>query len=317
MKDIKKKVYDSLFFDVHSYTFKEDDKYTEINSNNIAGCRSKSFCSIDSSLLNDYVECVENGDSNYITYMGDVVPSKVLGLVKSCALDRYRITTHGKWLLHSEMMGTQLMNLFGCPCAYNIAIGDDITKKDGEYSIFSVNFLGKGDKLCTLSKLSISLSRTLESCVKQLEDSLDGEMFDEFSEAEKNKVLFDFVYSYLVRRHVVRDTDFYQSNSGIIVNREKKTLRYINFDLEYCYGEGSHRIGVDLEFCANRFPLVYTKFSHMVETYRKTLREIKDEGLLYQTYIQEQYLLGLACALREVEDCMRDVTIDNILKREY
>ena len=35
------------------------------------------------------------------------------------------------------------------------------------------------------------------------------------------------------------------------------------------------------------------------------------------TYIQEQYVLGLACALREVEDCMKDVAIDNILKREY
>ena len=317
MRDIKKKVYDSLFFDVQSYTFNDEDKHIDISSDNIAGCRSKSFCSIDSSLLDKYEESVISGDSNYITYMGDIIPSKVLGLVKTCALDRYRITTHGKWLLHSEMMGTQLMNLFGCPCAYNIALGDDLTKKDGTYNIFSVNFLGKGDKLCTLSKLSISLSRNLESCIKQLEDVLDSEMFDEFSEAEKNKVLSDFAYSYLVRRHVARDTDFYQSNSGVIVNRENKTLRYINFDLEYCYGEASGRMEADLAYCANRFPLSYAKFTHMVEEYRKALGELKEEGIPYQTYIQEQYVLGLACALRDVEECMRDVSIDNILKREY
>ena len=312
MDDMKQKLYESLFFDIHSYTCNKNDECAELNNSSIAGCRSKKFYRVDSRYFDNYF----NDHSNYVSSIESGMPSKVIVLEKVCALDRYRYTTHGKWLLHSEMMGTQLLDYFGCPCACNIAVHNS-EKEDGEYDIFSLNFIGAGDKFYTLSNMGCSLSRGLECSVRQMEESLESEIFDDYDRKGKEKLLEDFAYSYLVRKYVARDTDFFQGNSGVIANKEKGILQYVNFDLEYSYGESKPGLSRDLEFCASRFPIVYARFEQMVELYRKYLNELKDEGISYQSYIQEQNVLVLACALREVSDCLEDRRIDTALKTHY
>lgn len=317
MDSMKEKLYESLFFDIHSYTYSDEDVCSELFSCDIKGCRIKKFYNVDSKLFGKYF----NDRGNYITSINEevevgIVPSKVLILEKVCALDRYRYTTHGRWLLHSEMMGTQLMNFFGCPCACNVAIQKS-DKEDGNCDIFSMNFIGEGDRFYTLADLGCSFSRGLEATINHLERVLDSDIFIDYDKKEKERMLEDFVYSYLVRKYVARDTDFFQGNCGVIANKEKGTLQYVNFDLEYSYGESKPGLSKDLEFCASRFPLVYARFEQMVELYRKNLNELKDEGISYQSYIQEQNVLVLACALREVSDCLEDRRIDTALKTHY
>jgi hypothetical protein len=62
---------------------------------------------------------------------------------------------------------------------------------------------------------------------------------------------------------------------------------------------------------------MYTKFIQIVAMCRTGLNELKEEGIKYQSYIQEQNILTLACALRSISDVVEDITIDNALKTHY
>ena len=260
-------------FDVHHY-------------NGLVGQREKEFFRINPDFLSPYFEELKtNPNSSYITHVKDFIendytPSYVSAMIKSINEDHFTQTLHAdKELIYSEILGCQILNFYECDTVYNQAIMVE-EREEQRYKVLSIDFVSYDEELLTFADLNCDFIGPIVDNVRQIRYELDGSLFDKYSEEEKEKVLNDYAYSYLIRRHILKDTDFFHTNSGILVG---ETLRHINFDYEYCLSSDEVRgtsLKENLSYCRNRFKDAYYKFIEKTRILYEVLNNIRTSQIV-------------------------------------
>ena len=219
----------------------------------LEGHRQKEMVVCPIELFGDLIyEVRNNAECGYDTYLNDVIkggnaPKYIVAVKKGAEVDETVVR---------EVLCSKIMNYFSSPVAFN-----KVAEINGEESLISVNFVGEGEEFITLldgilieqgydgnnmtqyDKVSLAkniftfdylcdsaidmISRGLEGVRKGLGDCEDFEIM-------KNNFIENYIYSYLIRKYVFYDCDFYFHNVGILTNKEEGTFRMSpNFDFEF------------------------------------------------------------------------------------
>lgn len=257
--DKVKKVLNVSKLDINNVKTEVYDGYPS----HLDGRCEKMFFRVNSGCLKDYVEEVcDNEEASYISYVNEIikegyVPKKISVLCKDVSKrlddeDESRIKAAS-----CEVLSSQILNFFGCPTVFNKMVKGELDCET-RYSVMSVDFLSYGEEITTLDALNcrfVGLNNAIKT-VKGALQKYEGIFLDEQIE----KVVEDFVYSYLIRRILLGDFDFIPVNIGIIENKEKGTLQLINFDFEGTFNGRYPLAKCDLIYCKNNYPEIYDRF---------------------------------------------------------
>lgn len=239
----------------------------------LMGTRDKTFIRCSSEFFYDLFDEIKNNPNcGYETYINDLVVDnctpKYLSIMRRKDNDimiRHDNTGLGHF---KDVCASRILNFFECPTVY-----ETILNVFGEDCCCSVDFNKCGEDFFPLSCL-IGLGDSLvKENLKMLEVMLNNfhtiRSFNNF-EGAKEKFLEEYIYSFLVRRYVLSDSDCWFNNFGIIVNNDSNTFRFApNFDFEYSFSliNGVFKKGLfqssfeyDLDFLKNKYPHIYTKF---------------------------------------------------------
>ena len=237
----------------------------------IDGRCEKIFFRINNGCLKDFVkEIVGNEQTSYITYVNELiksgyVPRKISVLCKDVCKrlddeDNSRIKAAS-----CEVLSSQILNFFECPTVFNKMVKGELDCET-RYSVMSVDFLSYGEDIVTMDDIGCRFTGLCAAIHTIKESMLVYE--DEYSEDQIERVIEDFVYSYLIRKLLLGDFDFIPVNVGIIENKEKGTLQLINFDFEGSFNGRYPLAKYDLMYCKDNYPKVYDRFvSKFMELY--------------------------------------------------
>lgn len=294
--DVKERVRRAVEINCVDYVCNPSDEYDVYTSENLSGHRSKKYYRVDAALLSPFIkEFTSNPDSGYITTINELlsigyVPKKVSALNKVISFNNYDRYQDPIKLLYAEVLSSQILNFFGCPTTCNVAIK---SRNEESYEVLSLDFLSYGEAFLTFDDLGCDFSGDLMANVKQIKEEFAMSYFDEYNKDDLDKVINDYVYSFLVRRHILKDSDFHDFNSGIIFNRETKEVKYINFDFEYGFSLQRTNLEDDLLYCAEYFPEVYERFATKVREFYDGIYQLQREFVLqrhdyvYRTMIED------------------------------
>jgi hypothetical protein len=258
-----------------SYGYVEADFYAiaedyDLKDSRLDGHREKEFLRIDSEVFKDLIEEIQtNPHTGYITYANKIIkegyiPKKISSLVKRLEPDsNHHLKVDDPDLTFKESLASQILNLYGCPTAHNITIKDSEIEEDYAFTSVSVDMVSKD--MLTLENLGCELSNNLEKNLSIIKNNLilkasKNNISSETIEKYTNKILEDYSYSFLIRKFVLQDGDFYEYNSGILVDEDK--LQYVNFDFEHSFFDyyAWPNISKTLHLVKQTFPQVYDNF---------------------------------------------------------
>ena len=278
--DVKERVRKAIEIDFVDYVYDAGDEYDVHTKDSLAGHRDKRYFRVDTSLFAPFIkEFSTNPDSSYITHINDLVstgyvPKKVSVLNKVISSNNYDRHKNPIKLVYSEVLSSQILNFFGCPTTCNVAIKP---KEEERYEVFSLDFLSYGEDFITFDELCCSFSGDLRENVRMIKYEFRMSYFNKYNQEDLTKVIEDYIYSFFVRRYVIKDMDFYDNNSGIIFNRETGSVKYINFDFEYGFNPSKPHLEENLMYCLEYYPEVYDRFVSKVGDFYDALRQLREE----------------------------------------
>lgn len=246
------------------------------------GHRKKEMIVCPGELFGELIyEIRSNRDCGYTTYLNDAIkgglkPSYVLALKKGDNIDEMAIR---------EVFCSKVLNYFSSPVAYN-----KVVNMNNEQLLVSVNFVGDDERFMTLldgvvesqnynvQDLTefdkVSLAKNIftfdflcDSAIEMIGSGLNGvkkqlgecENFDKL----KNDFIEDYIYSYLIRKYLFYDSDFYFQNVGIIMNDKDKTFRMspnFDFELSSMLITNEKYLANDIKYVIQHYPHIATKF---------------------------------------------------------
>jgi len=260
------KVRKAITLECVSYVHNDEDNYDKHTYDGLCGHRDKTYYRIDTRHFASLIrELNDNPETGYVTNINELittgyVPKKVSVLDKVINSNNYKHTSNILKLVYAEVLASRILNYFGCPTTYNVAVEMTDDEKNDNYHILSLDFLSYGEEFYSFCDFDCSFAGELVDNVRMIKYEFRMGYFGDYIKEELDKVVEDYVYSFLVRRHILRDSDFYDSNSGIILNKETGSARYINFDFEYTFNSSRAYLEENLLYCKDTYPEVYAKF---------------------------------------------------------
>lgn len=198
-----------------------------------AGCNLKDFYLASSDLFEELFD--PNKNNSYSTYMDDLIDSgdKMHHISVLCK------STGAKYA-NSEIVSSRILNYFHIPTVFNTLA---ITQYEDVYDtlmkdVLSVDFMRPQDEF--QSFVENGEMGSIESWFKAIEHYVglfykhNKQSKATTNEAKQQKVdslKRDFVQTYLYRRILLDDHDFFARNFGVIMNKEDIRLAP-NFDME-------------------------------------------------------------------------------------
>ena len=299
--DRKERLKRALSFSSIEFEPTNADMYDEHGRVGLCGQRDKMFYRIESSKFNALIEDVTlNKDCSYITHVNSLlssgyVPDRISALRKTINATHYKAIKKAEMLLYAEVMVSRLLAYFGCPTVYNEAVSYNTDERQPYYEMVSVDFLEYGQEFTSFHDMDCMFDDELIENVRQIRYEMRCKRYDGYSLETKQKVVEDYVCSYLVRKHIIRDVDFGHNNCGVIEDPSTGRLQYINFDFEYGFGSKMDRLREDLVYCSREFPGVLEKLYGKVCDYRNDFldlvrdNEIELDNFFHRDIIEEMF----------------------------
>lgn len=318
-EQVKKSV--SFSFINNFEDIKED--YHEQDGGLVGHRGDKAFYRVDSESLKSLIEELQNNpDCGYVTNANDVikdgvVPQKLSAMIKQLRWDSDSYNESlSEELIINEVLSSQILNYFGCPTSYNTAVKVKNEENMDEFQLLSVDFVPFGTKFETFDEYSCRIIDSVEYTVENLRKqmfSMMGKVPDENSE----KFVEDFVYSYLVRKYVINDHDFFHINAGVLSD-ESLQMQYLNFDFEFCfYSEFPNlrrgnikQVKEDLIYVEKNFPRVYDIFVKKLNIFSHELKRLINNNEIeylnkYHKFVVEEEIMD---NVSNLEFLMRTLT---------
>lgn len=262
-----------------------DDEKPENEHGFLRGYRSKRFYRFSSRLFSDLInELQNNPNCSYGTYVNDLIKSGYIPDYLSVVAKEDKRFREGGFSLNigglREVCASRILNYFECPTIYEtyLKVEDGNILNNSKNICCSVDFNNYGEDLNLVHGFMRNYdfgAGELETVIPTIEKIFERWKLEEDHREDyedmKNKFIEDYVYSYMIRRFVLKDGDFWLNNVGIIFNKEDKTFRMApNFDFEYCFDEfdGWYNIKSflkNLKYIKEHYPKVYTKFITMFD----------------------------------------------------
>jgi len=241
-------------------TIVDDDiqQVTELNAEETKSTSEKAYEAYSSKLFADlFKEVKNNPNCKYVTYLNDLIKS---GYNPEWVMAFKKVVTKS----HKEIVANRILQFMDCPVAYETIIEDS----DNSHKLLSVDFISSGDELYTLNDFKDYSNdiEVIDQCLEIASRKLGSKLGNhpdrkEMLERAKNNIM----YSFLVRKLILGDTDSATQNFGLILNQDANTVSSApNFDLEYCFNGNSNIteriVEFDLNFVRDKYPEVYKKF---------------------------------------------------------
>lgn len=283
----------------------------------IGGERSKRFVRFSGDVFSELIEEIQNNpNTSFDTYLNEVIkegytPEYVSVLIKKPNNIMTKVDEYG--LGHfRDVIASKVLNYFECPTTY-----ETLVKIDGKLKSCSVDFNKPDEDLYMAHDLlphqgvmpwdlddsQFYLTHKFNKLANELDiDDSNNEMFA--------KLMDDYIYSYLVRKIVIQDSDYGFHNMGIIHNKKENILYMApNFDFEYCFmiddykeNLSANRYIVDtFKYVKKYYPKVFDKFSNKFEDFiehkvpeqiiKTTVGDNEDSKIFIDSY--NQYLTWL------------------------
>lgn len=253
----------------------------------------------DSKYFKDYIDCVMNNPecgyrSTYDKLIkSGYIPKFLSVLIKDCHNDSDKVK--------AEIFGSRMANLLGVSTVYNFGIKDKNPKPKkwtgeilGDYfAVGSLDFVPYGYHIESFKDLNHGYYKRTYPSLMMWIDFIDTMLNDRFTgkvdEECRKKVHEDFVYTYLFRNILLKDTDFAVYNSGIVVSDDDKSFGLMpNFDMEgilYDYTYNPLTISIfenkgrnrDIAYAMENYPKVTTNFM-------ENLKSIVNDGRLDEVF---------------------------------
>ena len=299
------------------------EQYGEVDytkDNELIGHMKKSFVRVDSKAIKSFVKELQlNPNCGYVSYANAVikegfVPKKLSVMLKQGKGNQQRQLINGSHssLEYRESIASKFLNYLGCPTCYNFVVNG----KSGKY-VASVDFISPNEKFYSFEDFDMRWSYNLDKMEKSVNEVLSKFEFNSTAEAAKNKQKFfnDLVYSMLVREALVADGDFHTGNFGFLYNEKEKTIKFINFDMEFLFLSSNFLVVFKnaISKIRKKYPEVYDKFMnhvrYIVDTFDKQkLRGIKDANTynMYRTLIERAKALLRYDKSFNIQDKIKD-----------
>lgn len=242
-----------------------------IKDNQLEGQHFKEFYRIKGNCFDKLKkELFDNENCSYVTYFNKVAKE---GLpLENISVLAKRIYSND---VIREVLSSQILNAVEVPTCANIGFYESY--KDAPTRIVgSVDFISDGEKFLNGSDFKGEYTH-----FSKLEDTVQGirKIFVTHEITKNNpallqKLLDDFVYSYLMRRLVLGDHDCHPWNCGFLVNKKEKYIKLVNFDYENSFLQ--NRIGEcedGIKFAKEKFPSVYKKYMFYVKNMLKAVKQ--------------------------------------------
>ena len=263
------------------------DKYAKYDMDNasteLEGYRGKNYIRLSTELLTELVDELRNNpESSYITHCNDLIkyndyiPANMSAIIKRCGLNRALC----------EVASSRVMNYFGAPTTYEkvfkLPANPNATTSISNYVVASVDCQSFDHEVWTLEDIGIELTMDLERDIPMIERAVEKLFFKKkyslnFNrvvtrkdfDAIKSKIVRDYVYSFLIRKFILRDRDTHSGNSAIIIEPKSMSIQsYINFDYEDTLGNKYEpdRYAYDqMKYALLMYPDVFKKFKTKVD----------------------------------------------------
>lgn len=251
----------------------------------LMGNRKKNFVRCLSEHFYDLInELRDNPKCSYDTYMNDVIKSgytpKYLSIIKKEINPVIKCYDDFNLLHLRDVCASRILNYFECPTTYDVAlnIGDktyncavDFNRENEDF--YMLNGIGGRNTLGYFLTHSLDVlpdmisAFAIETKIKEINPKFD-------CEKTVKDICDGYVYSWLIRRCLLCDSDFGMRNIGIIHNTKEGTIRLSpNYDFEWSFDmEESKKLETEaklstLEFVANNYPHVYEKFTKKLDKF--------------------------------------------------
>lgn len=252
--------------------YKVAEDYDMKDSLSLEGHREKEFLRLDSSLFGDLIDELQNNPNcSYVTYANKLLKEGYIPKKLSCMVKRLEPDSHSQMkvddpeLTFKEALASQILNLYGCPTAHNITIKDSEIEQDYAFTSVSVDMVS--NDIITLENLRGELTNDLGKNLELISTNLQARrqrlgISQELVDTYSHQITNDYAYSFLIRKFILQDGDFYEYNGGILVDENK--LQYVNFDFEHIFFDYYlwPNISKSLQVVQQQFPETYEKFSH-------------------------------------------------------
>lgn len=315
IKSNKQKVKEVVSFSFVENFDKMAENYHEQNGN-INGHRfGKQFFRVDNQVFNPLIEELqENNDCSYLTYANNVIkagfiPKKISAMTKQLRYEEdIPDESVSEELIVNEVLASKIMNFFGCPTCYNMAIKrKEAYNYEDEFELLSVDFMPFEHTFYTFDEYNCIISCNLEKVIDTISKRIIANYGKENSE-ESEKLIEDFLLSQMVREHILCDDDCYHTNSGILVNNENLNLNLINFDYEFAFTNSVRQDKLrkewfkeQLEYAKKKYPKVYKKFCDKTLIFEKELeRLITNNEVEYFSDYHKEVVSGIYDSLKEI-----------------
>lgn len=244
--------------------------YDEITGGT-SGSREKQFVRSDSGIFQPlFDELQNNPDCSYVTHANRIVkdgfcPKKLSTIIKYQGESRTDDEITSLDLIMKELLGGQILNYYGVNTCYNLATKDELLN---DYQIVSVDFVPFGSEFVTFDELNYILGQDMDrDMYYQLPELYKCSELKDVDNKEIDNICEQYIYSYLVRRLILKDIDFSHTNCGFIKHENNK-VDFINFDYEFCFDPTSfvwdvydnHDAERELLRVKRSYPNVYKKF---------------------------------------------------------
>jgi len=212
------------------------------------------------------------------------------------------MTTDSVDYIVQEVLAGQLLNYYGANTCYNLALEDSMMD---DYQAVSVDFVAYGDEFYTFDELNFVLGNDIDRDITyQLQDLYEIDELKGVKKEEIDKLVEQYVYSYLIRKFVFRDGDFAHTNCGFLKHENGK-LDFINFDFEFCFDMLDFEEYLDEKEIKREIKLANVMYPKVVKKFLKKSKDLY-EGLLH-------FKGKLDCPLEEHAICL-DKLIKNLEK---
>ena len=285
--------------DKRQLNIEEYDESDLDGNNKLIGHMNKRFVRIDTSAIPMFVqELQSNPNCCYVSCANDVikegiVPEKISVMLKTGKgnFQRRMINNGGSSLEFRESIASKLLNWLECPTCYNFVV------RDGNVVyVASVDFISDNEKFYSLEDFEMRWSYDLKKMFNDLNSIIDKFEFNSEEDKLNNKkqVFDDFMYTLLIREALLSDGDYHTGNIGLLYNEKEKSLKFVNFDMEFLFLSPNllYRLKPAMSSIRTEYPNVYNKFIDKTRQIYANFDKMKmksisifDEFSMYHTLI--------------------------------
>ena len=264
--------------------FVVEEKYDELTMSGddyLGGRLDKKFVRCDRVVVEELVrEIANNPNSTYISYLNDAIRDGAIPQMVSI-LKKEHIA---KGIAKRESVASRILNYFGVPTSYNfVVVGEEDNQSNIKYG-GSVDFIGKNQRFYSLQDLRVVETDDIDIIIEAIRKRITETFkFDSEEEKQRNidKVIDDYVLTFLVRKYLFRDEDFYHRNFGVLYNEKTHELQFVNYDYEFCMDMCWVGFKDLHESLYNTTLYIRQKYPHVYEKFMAKVNEIYEAYLVY------------------------------------